>query len=474
MAPKNQPNPKRFQRPAAKPRSPFRRPAPGHDAQRPRSLPHEVRPALLQLGTQALAEALTFATPADMVLRRFFREHPQLGRRDRGVIAEAVFAVLRRLSTFTQLAAGRDPRRLFLLGVRQRGAGDEPLLEPMVSAEERSWLDQAERIDTDTLPLAARAELPEWVVELLSRAFSDEQILALGRGMQSAAPLDLRVNALSCTREEAINALEETGISAQATRYSPVGVRVRGKPALEQHALYLSGRIEVQDEGSQLLGFLLAPRRREMVVDFCAGAGGKTLLLGAMMRSEGRLYAFDVSSQRIHRLRARVARSGLSNVQPEVVAHEHDTRLKRLAGKIDRVLVDAPCTGFGTLRRNPDLKWRQQPADLSALQEKQTRILEAAAKLIKPGGRLVYATCSFLPAENDAIVDAFLSAHPQFRELDCTELLARQDIMIDCGTRLRLLPHRHGTDGFFAAAFERIQEEDSAAPGKPRGGGIRD
>lgn len=463
MAPKNPSNPKRFQRPASKPRSPIRRPAPGHDAQRMRSSPHEVRPALLQLGTQALAEALTFATPADMVLRRFFREHPQLGRRDRGVVAEAVFAVLRRLSTFTELAAGRDPRRLFLLGVRQRGAGDEPLLEPIVSADERTWLTEAERTDTDSLPLAQRAELPEWVVELLRCASTDEQILEMGLGMQSAAPLDLRVNVMACTREEAIAALEETGISAQAARYSPVGVRVRGKPALEQHALFLSGRVEVQDEGSQLLGFLLAPRRREMVVDFCAGAGGKTLLLGAMMRSEGRLYAFDVSSQRIHRLRARVARSGLSNVQPEVVANEHDTRLKRLAGKIDRVLVDAPCTGFGTLRRNPDLKWRQQPSDLSALQEKQARILEAAAKLIKPGGRLVYATCSFLPAENDAIVDAFLSGNPQFKELDCAELLARQDVTIDCGARLRLLPHRHGTDGFFAAAFERGKEVGTSA-----------
>jgi 16S rRNA (cytosine967-C5)-methyltransferase len=155
-------------------------------------------------------------------------------------------------------------------------------------------------------------------------------------------------------------------------------VRLEGKPALQKHPLFLDGSFEVQDEGSQLLGFLLQPKRGEMVVDFCAGAGGKTLLLGAMMRNSGRLYAFDVSDKRLSKLKPRMARSGLSNIHPVVIASENDTRVKRLAGKIDRVLVDAPCSGLGTLRRNPDLKWRQSPEALAELTVKQAAILASA------------------------------------------------------------------------------------------------
>jgi 16S rRNA (cytosine967-C5)-methyltransferase len=191
-----------------------------------------------------------------------------------------------------------------------------------------------------------------------------------------------------------------------------------------------------------------------MVVDFCAGAGGKTLLLGQLMRSEGRLYAFDVSERRMLQLRKRLARAHLSNVHPEVIAHENDMRIKRLSGKVHRVLVDAPCTGTGTLRRNPDLKWRLAEADLDDLVEKQASILKTAARLPQPGGRLEYATCSFLPEENDQIVDAFLTQHPEYVELDCGRVLREAGIAIDCGVRLRLSPQVHGTDGFFAALLE--------------------
>src|SRR5690606_28001541 len=177
-------------------------------------------------------------------------------------------------------------------------------------------------------------------------------------------------------------------------------------------------------------------RRSDLVVDFCAGAGGKTLMLGAMMNSQGRLYAFDVSQKRLDRLKPRLKRSGLSNVHPLVIAHENDTKVKRLAGKIDRVLVDAPCSGLGTLRRNPDLKFRQSPESVAELVAKQAAILKSAARLVKPGGRLVYATCSLLAEENRDIVAAFLAAHPAFRALDCGELLRRQDIEVECGEYL--------------------------------------
>jgi 16S rRNA (cytosine967-C5)-methyltransferase len=193
-----------------------------------------------------------------------------------------------------------------------------------------------------------------------------------------------------------------------------------------------------------------------MVVDFCAGAGGKTLQMGAAMASSGRLYAFDVSERRLDNLAPRLKRSGLSNVVPQRITSENDAKVKRLRGKIDRVLVDAPCTGLGTLRRNPDLKTRQTAEGLAELNAKQRAILEAAAALVKPGGRLVYGTCSLLREENEEIVEAFLAAHPDFRLVPAGEVLERQGVRVPgAGPYLRLYPHVHETDGFFAAVMDR-------------------
>ncbi|HYQ98575.1 MAG TPA: RsmB/NOP family class I SAM-dependent RNA methyltransferase, partial [Casimicrobiaceae bacterium] len=245
------------------------------------------------------------------------------------------------------------------------------------------------------------------------------------------------------------------GLAVAPTPYAPLGLRVSGRAQLTKHPWLADGRLEVQDEGSQLIGYVVAPRRSDMVVDFCAGAGGKTLLLGALMRSQGRLYAFDVSAKRLAALKPRLARSGLSNVHPQQLEGERDAKIKRLAGKLDRVLVDAPCTGFGTLRRNPDLKWRQPEAAVAELARKQDAILAAAATLVKPGGRLVYATCSVLDDENDAVVARFLAAHPAFARGNAAAELARAGVALDTGVDLRLFPHRHGCDGFFAAVLER-------------------
>ena len=193
-----------------------------------------------------------------------------------------------------------------------------------------------------------------------------------------------------------------------------------------------------------------------MVADFCAGAGGKSLAIGALMRNTGRIYAFDVSEKRLHNLGQRLKRSGLSNLHSQVINGEQDPKLKRLNGKFDRVLVDAPCSGLGTLRRNPDLKWRQMPKDVQELNAKQTAILARAAKLVKAGGRLVYATCSLLQDENENIAEAFLAAHPEFKLVDANEVMAQQQIVLDTGKYLKLLPHLHQTDGFFAAVFEKV------------------
>jgi len=403
-----------------------------------------------------LAEVLKFAGPADATTSRFFRAHPKLGHAERGVIAEAVFAVLRRKTEFAHLAesgTGSPARRLTLLGLMQTAG--RSALRPFVSATELAWLEHVAKIDPASLPLRVRTNLPDWISQALAARFDADEMAQLAAALNYPAPLDLRANALKATREQVIDALKASGIDAGATPFAPFGVRVVGKPALTKLKVFEEGMIEVQDEGSQLLCSLVAPRRGEMVVDFCAGAGGKTLALGAMMRSTGRLYAFDVSEKRLAKLKPRLARSGLSNVNPVLIDSEHDAKIKRLAGKIDRVLVDAPCSGLGTLRRNPDLKWRQSRASVDELTPKQASILASAARLVKKGGRLVYATCSVLEEENEAIVRAFLADHPEFALVPANEVLAEQRIELDTGDYLSLWPHRHATDGFFAAVLER-------------------
>jgi 16S rRNA (cytosine967-C5)-methyltransferase len=412
----------------------------------------------------ALGEVLTFSYPADGVLSRYFRFHRELGMADRAFVADTVYMALRRKRLLDLVVEPFPTPRRYALATLARLQGlSLRELRPLLEEDENDWLEKAKGISLDGLPLAVQADLPDWLAVRLQAFMSDEDILALARGMQQAAPLDLRVNSFTDTREEVLKTLAAADIEAAPSPYSPFGVRVKGKPALNRHPLFIKGKIEVQDDGSQLIGLLVAPRRGEMVVDFCAGAGGKTLLLGALMQSLGRVYAFDVSEKRLAQLKPRLKRSGLSNLQPQLIANENDLRIKRLAGKIDRVLVDAPCSGLGTLRRNPDLKWRQQPSDIEELTAKQAAILTAAARLLKPGGRLVYATCSILPEENEQIVEAFLADHPDFALVDCAEVLAQQHVALDTGKYLRLYPHIHGTDGFFAAVMERAKPESKPA-----------
>lgn len=410
----------------------------------------------LDEATEVLAEVLRFEHPADAVLSSFFREHKSLGHRDRGVIAETVFAVLRNRRRLEAWCGDRVTGRRMLLAalIRVQGISSRQL-DASISATEKQWLAERQAAPSPALSFADQADLPDWLAERFLAVFGEAEALRQAQALNRSAPLDLRVNPLKAKRDELIETLRADGIACEAGKYSPLAIRLAEKPSLAKHPLFLDGSFEVQDEGSQLLGYLVAPKRGEMVADFCAGAGGKTLLLGALMRSTGRLYAFDTAERRLARLKPRVARAGLSNVHTSAIAHENDARLKRLAGKMDRVLVDAPCSGLGTLRRNPDLKWRQSPEGVSELTAKQLSILSAAAKLLKKGGRLVYATCSVLPEENDAIVDAFLASHPEFSLLPAQAILNAQGVELPCGDRLRLDPASHGTDGFFAVALER-------------------
>ena len=414
--------------------------------------------AQLELATDLLHKVLQFESPADGVVSDFFRQHRALGARERHTLAETTYHVLRHRSLYHHLAQsgkGEMERRLAILGWQ----GNEGFLRAALNEQEQQWHEKMKAVDRAALPEKLRHNLPDWLAQPLQAALG-EDFWPLVESLNQPAALDLRVNTMKAKRDDVQSALAQAGIEAVPTPYSPWGLRIQGKPALSKLDVFTGGLVEVQDEGSQLLALMTDAKRGEMVVDFCAGAGGKTLALGAAMRNTGRLYAFDTSGHRLAALRPRLARSGLSNVYPVQIAHERDERIKRLAGKIDRVLVDAPCSGLGTLRRNPDMKWRQSPQAIAELKEKQAAILASAARLVKPGGRLVYATCSLLDEENEAIAHAFSEAHARdFTPLPAADVLAKahagspQSLVRE--DYLRLWPHRHQTDGFFAAVWER-------------------
>lgn len=413
--------------------------------------------ALLDLAAGLIRETLRFESPADQAVASFLRSHRALGPRERHTLADTTYAVLRQRLLFEHLAQagqGAIERRLAVLG----WAGDTTFLLAALTPQEQQWLQQAQAVDRGALPDPLRHNLPEWIAAPLRERLG-EAFWPLADNLGAAAPLDLRVNVLRCDREAARTALAEAGLTVLPTPYSPWGLRLAGKPALSKLALFTRGDVEVQDEGSQLIALLVGARRGELVVDFCAGAGGKTLALGAAMRNTGRLYALDTSGHRLAALKPRLARSGLSNVYPMQITHEHDERIERMVGKIDRVLVDAPCSGLGTLRRNPDLKWRQSPQIVRELCTAQAAILARASRLLKPGGTLVYATCSLLDAENESIAAAFSQTHPAFEAVDAAVALDKSRVsgsreLVHAGF-LRLWPHRHGTDGFFAAVWRR-------------------
>lgn len=409
----------------------------------------------LELLILALRTILPLEHPADTTLRYFFKNE-RIGSNERALVAETTFGVLRhRLLLEVACAGNATPRRMALAFLVKFGGYNLREIDPVLKRDEREWLAIAKGTNYENQSLSVQAELPDWLIEKMQVTYSDEEILTLGVSMQHGAPLDIRVNTLLAKREEVLQQLHEQKIDAMLTPFSPLGIRLKEKIPLNKDALFTEGKVEVQDEGSQLLGFLLAPKRNDMVVDFCAGAGGKTLMLSALMNSQGRLYALDVSEKRLANLKPRLKRSGASNIQPMLISHENDLKVKRLAGKIDRVLVDAPCSGLGTLRRNPDLKFRQSSTSIAELNEKQAAILSSASRLVKKGGRLVYATCSILPEENQHIVQAFLASHPDFALVPAGVVLQQQKIPLEMGEYLELRPNLHDTDGFFAAVLER-------------------
>jgi 16S rRNA (cytosine967-C5)-methyltransferase len=440
--------------------------------------------------TQLLTQALNFDQALDACVGQFFSHHRRAGSREREGISSAVYTFMRQRRLIEHLAQsghGSMQRRYAILGM---ALSHEPLgsdlsemavsptlldLDPAqkawswrnylagaLSAQESDWLNACLATSPGTLPCAMRHNLPDWLAQALTPVLGEE-LYALVNALEPTDQMDVRVAQHRAKRKDVLARLTAAHIACSETPYSPWGLRLDHKVKLAAVPDYQQGLIEVQDEGSQLLALLVDAKRNETIVDFCAGAGGKTLALGAMMRNTGRIVACDTSLHRLEGLAPRLAKSGLNQVHTMAIAHENDERLQRLYGKMDRVLVDAPCSGLGTLKRNPALKWRQTPKTVASLAQLQTRILESAAQLLKPGGRLVYATCSLLQDENEAIASQFGANHRNFKAVPVGAILDKAKVPLATSlcndvhepTYLRLWPHRHHTDGFFAAVWER-------------------
>lgn len=393
-------------------------------------------------------DVVKFQQPTDVLLSKFFREHRNLKSLERGIVAETIYIMLRHYLKITAVIPPENELQMiayswlhFLHPEADIIAGI-PLLE---------W----NGIKKLPSPEMNVIEFPLWLLSRLSTHYTTEFISDLSMAMSLSANLVLRTNTLKISRDELIDKLNEQGVVAHPTRLSPLGIVLKEKTALINNKLFQDGLLEVQDESSQLAGLLLNPGRGEMIVDFCAGSGGKTLLFGMLMRNSGRIYAFDVNERRLNNLSPRLARSGLSNVYPQLLNSENDTKVKRLYNKVDRVFVDAPCLGLGTLRRNPDLKFRQNETTLAEIVKKQRSILASASRLVKENGYLVYATCSILPEENQDIIYDFLDMNPNFEIIPVGQMIKLDNLYLDNDNFLQLFPHVHGCDGFFACLMQR-------------------
>lgn len=427
------------------------------------------RPFQIAAIAELYRQITTSPHPADREMDAFFRRHPKLGRRDRRIVAETVYGMLRH-RRWLEWAFPPADAPTQVLCYFAAFAPETPLpVEPADRARLEAAVAAARAKPLPGSPaetLGLRSSLPDWMAQTWLDAYGPDEAEGLCAALNRAAPLTLRVNTLKTTRERLQQHLLAEGHATDPTPFSPDGLHVREKANLFSTQAFQTGCFEVQDEGSQLLSRLIEAAPGQRVVDGCAGAGGKTLHLAAQMQNKGMLYALDVSARRLDELRLRLRRAGGSNVRVHLLAHNHTRDVKRLYGQADAVLIDAPCSGSGTLRRNPDAAWKITPERVAALTSEQHALLDAYAPLVRPGGRLVYATCSLFPAENEQVVHAFLAHHPDFHLASAADVLARQGITLphQPDAFLRLWPHHHDTDGFFAAVLVQRDPEKSEVP----------
>ena len=423
--------------------------------------------------------------PADKLLDHYFKANRYIGSKDRGAVSELVYWSLRHKGNIEWwLNSIQFPyingRSLAFAAVLLRGEFDERTLPTMtqdskfspksLSISETAMAGKlaGQPITHPGMPPHAKLNYPQWMTPLLEKNFGPAMEAEI-EAMAEQAPTDLRVNTLKATREQLIESLREDGFEVEATPTSPLGVRMKKRGPVFTASSFKKGWFEVQDEGSQMVAILAQPEPGQKVIDFCAGAGGKTLALAAAMHNKGRLMAWDTSEKRLNQIKERLRRAGVDNVQIQVIESESDSFIKRHKGTADRVLVDAPCSGTGTWRRNPDLKWRFTQQDLNEVMAVQERILDSAARLVKPGGRLIYATCSVLKNENDEQVAKLLTKRNDFRVVCAQKVWSKtctegNDQSV---SYLSVTPHKDGVDGFFAAVLERLPPEPGQAPQEP-------
>lgn len=426
------------------------------------------------------------ALPADIVLDRYFRARRYMGSKDRGQVAELFYWTLRNLAPLDwwcrhsgggyhavlpfppSLHDNRYCARLLILTalIFHRHTNPAQLATlftggqycpPILTDGEWQYVHrlQDESLIHDSMPQWVRQGHPEWLGPLLEAAFKERASKEL-QALNTEAPVDLRTNTLKTTREELLQQLGAAGFKAEPTPISPIGIRLHKRGAIFATPMFKEGQFEMQDEGSQIAALMVDAKPGQRVIDFCAGSGGKTLAIAAQMHNKGRILAFDTSAKRLGELSPRLKRAGVDNVEHHVIASESDQYLKRHKQTADRVIVDAPCSGVGTWRRNPDLKWRTTEKDIQELLGKQQAILASAARLVKPGGRLIYVTCSLLPQENENQVENFLSMHPNFRVVCAKKIWNKEEVAASAKpSYLWLSPAEDGTDGFFTAVLER-------------------
>jgi len=436
--------------------------------------------SLIGHASESLQLVLSSEKPADSVIDLFFRSRKYLGSHDRRFIAESTYGTLRHLRKCESLlrralgnnADGMIPEDGFLLlvvtyllaveqrtpieGVDLQSAVKSGQLKPQLGSLLQSLSTPQDVQPADpVVRIGEEYSYPDWMVQRFLDQFGEKETLLLCESLNGQAPLSLRANSLKSSVEECQEALRKEGVATERTKLSPFGLIVPKRINIFQIQAFRDGLFEVQDEGSQLVPYLLDPKPTAKVLDACAGAGGKTLELAALMKNRGEIVAADVNSFRLDQLRKRAQRAGVSNVRIRQVQDIADLA-EQYTDYFDVALIDAPCSGIGTLRRNPGMKWMVTEETIREVSEKQLHILEACVPFVKTGGRVAYATCTLFREENETVVETFLKAHAEFALDDPPLDRARFDFSpYSVGKYIKFTPYRDGTDGFFIAVMKK-------------------
>jgi 16S rRNA (cytosine967-C5)-methyltransferase len=401
--------------------------------------------------------------PADHLIDAFFRQRRYLGSHDRRELAESVYGILRHRRRLQFFIAKVNPDSInhpvwllaaYKLHIEKISLETLQSYALSISSTQIRALATSGPIDLGTQCLGLRTSFPDWLVEKLQKQLGESETEKLLEAMNQPPPLTIRVNTVKATREACLHELRKRGYDCMPAKFSPDGIHLTKRANLFAVDLFRNGWFELQDEGSQIISLLLDPKPTWRLADVCAGGGGKTLHLAALMKNRGEIFAFDLVPQRLENLRQRARRSGIHNVRMQLL--QPDEIPATLLGQMDAILIDAPCSGAGVLRRNPDAKWKISTAMVQEMAAKQKQIMSHYAPLLKPGGRLVYATCSLLAEENEDVVQSFLAQRADFHPSAVATILQRHQLShLADGNALHLFPHQHNTDGFFAVVVQR-------------------